>query len=114
QIASGRNSEIDSKSTFRKTPGSKRWSFTIGWGGGMNCWWAQAPRLHPADFLLHSRHGVGIDWPLTYQELEPHYARAEDIMSIAGDESMGKVLPRSTPFPQPAHRMSTVDEIMRV
>src|SRR5690606_18069205 len=43
----------------------------IGLGGGTNCWFGQSPRLHPSDFALFTRYGVGRDWPVTYDELEP-------------------------------------------
>lgn len=111
QIEHDRNTEVDPGTTYRSAS-AKPWNFTIGLGGGTNCWFAQTPRFHPNDFKLRSTYGVGADWPISYDELEPYYAAAETIMSISGDERMAAVLPRSTPFPQPPHRMTAPDRLM--
>jgi choline dehydrogenase-like flavoprotein len=113
QLEHHRNSALNAHDTFATPPGHKSWGFTIGLGGGTNCWYAQTPRFHPSDFRLHTLYGVGRDWPLDYAELEPYYVQAEHRMAVAGDAAMGRVLPRSAPFPLPPHRMSSVDEVMR-
>jgi len=113
QLEHNKNSDIDPESTYRRDSGEKIWNFTIGLGGGSNCWFGQSPRFHPHDFELHSRYGVGLDWPLSYAELEPYYVAAERKMSVAGGEEMALLLPRSAPFPQPPHVMTSVDRIMR-
>ncbi len=107
-----RNSTMSS-SNLHKSNSEKPWNYTIGIGGGTNCWYAQTPRLHPSDFRMRSMYGIGDDWPLTYDELEPFYARAERIMSVSGDEDMAVVLPRSGPFPQPPHVLSSPDRVMK-
>ncbi|MGR3198875.1 MAG: GMC oxidoreductase [Paracoccus sp. (in: a-proteobacteria)] len=112
QIEHQANTPIPDTSTYRSNS-SKPWNFTIGLGGGTNCWFAQTPRLHPNDFRMKSLYGVGADWPIGYDDLEDAYCRAEDIMSISGDEDMAQVMPRSRPFPQPPHRMSQPDRIMK-
>lgn len=106
------NSDIDHNKTFN-TESDKPWNFTIGLGGGSNCWFGQANRLHPSDFKLHSRYGVGNDWPLDYDELEPFYAEAEQVMSISGDPDMVSIFPRSTPYPQPPHHPASPDRMMK-
>lgn len=112
QLAQKRNSQIPASSTYY-SPESKPWNFTIGLGGGTNCWFAQAPRFHPNDFQLLSRYGVGQDWPISYDALEEYYCDAEEIMAISGDPDMARVLPRSRPFPQPPHRMSAPDQRLK-
>jgi choline dehydrogenase-like flavoprotein len=112
QLAAGRHSASPPQSTFRNDS-PRPWNFTIGFGGGTNCWFAQTPRLHPSDFRLATLHGVGSDWPLGYDELEPFYCEAEEIMAISGSDDMGQVLPRSRPFPQPPHLMSTPDRMLQ-
>lgn len=112
QIANKRNSAINVEDTF-VSRSSKPWNYTIGFGGGTNCWHAQTPRLHPSDFRLKSRYGVGVDWPLDYDELEPFYTEAEQIMSISGDPDMTVIYPRSAPYPQPPHRLTSVDKVMK-
>ena len=32
-------------------------------------------RMHEGDFSINSDHGIGLDWPLSYAELAPHYDR---------------------------------------
>ena len=113
QIEHGRNSSIVPEETYRTPAGHKAWNFTIGVGGGTNCWYAQTPRFHPTDFRMRSLYGVAQDWPLTYEELDPYYVQAENKMSVAGAAEMSTVLPRSTPFPLPAHKLTSVDEVMR-
>lgn len=112
QTTKNRSSDFSSSDMHGVRPGEKPWNYTIGLGGGMNCWWGQTPRFLPSDFQTFSRFGVGIDWPITYDELEPFYLEAERIMSISGGDAMASILPRSGPFPQPPHRFSSVDRIM--
>lgn len=111
QIKQDRHSDISAHETFQ-SESIKPWNFTIGLGGGTNCWYAQTPRFHPSDFKLRSMYGIGADWPFSYDELEPYYAAAEEIMSISGDDRMAKILPRSTPFPQPPHLFTSPDRLM--
>lgn len=112
QIEHRDNSDIDHDSTFT-TRSDKPWNFTIGLGGGTNCWFGQANRLHPTDFRLKTLYGVAQDWPVDYDEMEPWYAQAESIMSISGDPELSSIFPRSTPYPQPPHRMSAADRLMK-
>jgi choline dehydrogenase-like flavoprotein len=113
QLAQQRNSALDPQVTFRTPPGHKTWNFTIGLGGGTNCWFGNTPRMHPSDFRLRSRYGVGQDWPLDYEELERHYVAAEQRMSVAGANEIAAVLPRSAPFPLPAHPITSVDRAIQ-
>lgn len=55
-----------------------------GVGGGSVHWASFTPRFHPSDFEIHSRDGVGVDWPLSYQELKPYYELLELEMPVAG------------------------------
>src|SRR5262249_14941752 len=68
-------------------------------------------RMMPGDFQLKSRYGVGYDWPLSYEDLEPHYEFVERVMMVSGPA----VTPmrRANPPPMPAHRMSDPDELLR-
>lgn len=112
QIGNRRNSTIAPDEAHVQAPDQKPWNYTIGLGGGTNCWFGQSPRLHPSDFALSTRYGVGRDWPLTYDDLEPYYLEAETIMDVSGAEEMARILPRSGPFPQPPHRVTAVDRVM--
>lgn len=55
-----------------------------GVGGGSVHWAAFAPRFHPSDFEVYTRDGVGADWPLSYEEIEPYYELLEREMPVAG------------------------------
>jgi choline dehydrogenase-like flavoprotein len=113
QLAQQRNSALDPGVTFRTAAGHKTWNFTIGLGGGTNCWFGNTTRMHPSDFRLRSRYGVAEDWPLDYEELEAYYVAAEQHMSVAGANEIAAVLPRSAPFPLPPHRITSVDRAMQ-
>jgi choline dehydrogenase-like flavoprotein len=91
-----------------RTP-QKPWVQNIAFGGG-SCWTGNTPRFHPNDFRTKTLYGVGMDWPLSYDELEPYYARTELAMGIAGGEA--GPYRRSSPYPFPAHRMNAFDEVL--
>jgi choline dehydrogenase-like flavoprotein len=56
-----------------------------GVGGSMVHYAGYCPRFHPSDFEVHTRDGVGADWPISYAELKPHYERLELELPVAGD-----------------------------
>jgi choline dehydrogenase-like flavoprotein len=55
-----------------------------GVGGGSVHWAAFTPRLHPSDFEVYTRDGVGVDWPITYEDIRPYYEQLELEMPVAG------------------------------
>jgi choline dehydrogenase-like flavoprotein len=55
-----------------------------GVGGGSVHWAAFTPRLHPSDFEVYTRDGVGADWPIDYAELLPYYEQLELEMPVSG------------------------------
>jgi len=55
-----------------------------GVGGGSVHWAAFTPRLHPSDFEVYTRDGVGADWPITYSDIQPYYEQLELEMPVAG------------------------------
>jgi choline dehydrogenase-like flavoprotein len=108
-----RNSPVDEDTTFHhKAAEPNTWRFNIGFGGGSNCWTGNVPRLMPADFRMASTYGVGRDWPVSYEELEPYYETAEEIMSVAGPERHHPY-PKRGPYPQPPHRLSLPDRMLQ-
>ncbi|QPC94849.1 GMC family oxidoreductase [Mesorhizobium sp. INR15] len=66
-------------------------------GGTTWHWAAHAWRNVPNDFRIKSLYGVGADWPMTYEDLEPFYQEAEEIMGVSGAPNTGS--PRTKPFP---------------
>lgn len=88
----------------------KLWRFSTAFGGGSNCWYGVTPRMLPEDFQLKTLYGVGRDWPMSYEDMEPHYTEAERIMDVSGSEMP---YPMSKPFPLPAHKFSTIDRMLK-
>ncbi|WP_437535137.1 GMC family oxidoreductase [Sorangium sp. So ce726] len=54
-------------------------------GGSTLHWLGVSLRMLPEDFRLRSLRGVGRDWPLGYDEIEPYYRRAEREIGVAAD-----------------------------
>ena len=54
-------------------------------GGTTRHWEGKALRMVPDDFKLNSKFGVGRDWPVDYEELEPYYRKAEFEMGVSGN-----------------------------
>ncbi len=55
-----------------------------GVGGGTVMYTAHWPRLHPSDFRTRSLDGVGDDWPVSYDMLEPYYNQNDRMMGVSG------------------------------
>jgi len=79
-------------------------------GGTTWHWLGTTLRFIPDDFRLHSRFGVGVDWPLSYDDLEPWYCEAEQELGVAGDPKAALDARRSSPYPLPAIPMSYLDQ----
>ena len=49
---------------------------------------------------MQSAYGVGRDWPISYEELEPYYLQAENEMGVAGpnDPAQQSPVERSGPI----------------
>ena len=78
-------------------------------GGTTLHWNAYAPRWQPKDFEMKSRHGIARDWPLSYEDLEPFYVRAERELGVAGGDAPG-MPPRSAGYALPPHPYSYSDQ----
>ncbi len=71
-------------------------------GGGTLSYGAQAWRFLPQDFRMKSTYGAPAgssleDWPVSYDDLEPFYDKAEHEIGVSGDDS-------GTPFHAPRRR----------
>ncbi len=89
-------------------------------GGGTLVYGAQAWRFLPDDFRMASRYGVPegsslADWPISYEELEPWYDRAEWGLGVAGDAAaMPRQGARSRPFPMAPHAPSRPQQVLKL
>jgi len=85
------------------------WSFWNGSvvGGSSNFMSGYFHRLKPVDFKLKSEfgdiEGANIaDWPISYDEMEPYYAKVEKVVGVSGKSVPHPYQePRSTDFPFP-------------
>jgi choline dehydrogenase-like flavoprotein len=111
QLAERRTSSIDPESLFVNRNPEKEWLTSPGFGGNSKCWWGGATRMMPGDFQLKTRYGVGQDWPMKYEDLDPHYDMVEQIMQVSGPSD--SPMPRSRPLPLPPHRMSDPDAALK-
>jgi len=89
-------------------PNDHRYSPNAGCvGGGTFSYGAQAWRFMPQDFRMRSLYGsvegsTLEDWPITYDELEPWYEKAEYEIGVSGDVSGDPFKgPRRRPLPMP-------------
>lgn len=53
-------------------------------GGRTNHWGRIALRNGPYDFKPYSRDGLGFDWPISYEDVEPYYTRVERLIGVYG------------------------------
>jgi choline dehydrogenase-like flavoprotein len=76
-------------------------------GGGTRVYQGMAWRFLPDDFRMASLYGVPdgsslADWPLGYDDLEPHYAQVEWDLGVCGDAARHRVQgARSRAYPMP-------------
>ncbi|HEY5350611.1 MAG TPA: GMC family oxidoreductase [Candidatus Lustribacter sp.] len=55
-----------------------------GVGGSTVHWASFTPRLHPSDFRTYSQDGVGVDWPISYEDIKPYYELMELELPVSG------------------------------
>ena len=80
-----------------------------GVGGSTLYWEGYTLRLHANDFRLRSLYKVADDWPVSYDDLEPYYARADEALGVAGATDDPWASARSTPYPLPPFPFSYSD-----
>jgi choline dehydrogenase-like flavoprotein len=81
--------KITSASLESISTGNTPWGFeqsrVRAYGGSTMHWGGWALRYKEEDFNCRSRTGFGADWPFDYDELEPWYALAEQLIGVGGD-----------------------------
>lgn len=86
------------KSTYLKVVGGTTWH-----------WLGTAIRLLPNDFKTQTLFGQGVDWPITYSDLEPYYSQAEFELGVAGHTQFDQASGQQVRFPMPAIGQSYCD-----
>jgi len=104
--------EYKADGTFTRYDGEKSgWNFWNGSmvGGSSNLMSGYFHRLKPNDFKLKSVYGEikdanVVDWPISYEDLEPYYDKVEKVVGVSGKIVKHKHLePRSSadlPYPE--------------
>ena len=70
---------------YSAAEGSKfMWWRTRMLGGRTNHWARNSFRMGPYDFKPHTRDGLGVDWPVSYQEMAPWYDKTEKLVGVYG------------------------------
>jgi choline dehydrogenase-like flavoprotein len=54
-------------------------------GGRTNHFGRYTPRFNARDFKSHSHDGLGVDWPLDYDEMSPWYDKTEKLVGVSGN-----------------------------
>jgi choline dehydrogenase-like flavoprotein len=111
QLANKRHSSIEPEEVYENDNPRKEWYTSPGFGGNSKCWMGGTTRMMPGDFQLKSRYGVGQDWPMSYDDLEPYYTAVEQVMLISGPAD--SPMPRSSTFPLPPHQFSDPDSLLK-
>lgn len=61
-------------STYERVAGGTSWH-----------WMGTCLRLLPSDFKMKTEFGVGVDWPISYQDLSAYYNKAEFEIGVSAD-----------------------------
>lgn len=87
-------------------------------GGTSRHWLGTSLRFLPNDFTMQSTYGVMVDWPITYDDLEPWYGLAEHEIGVSADVStqafLGITFEPGYQYPMKAIPPSLVDAAVTV
>ena len=92
--------------------GPDKWAglYIRGIGGTTWHWTGFATRLRESDMSMQSSFGVGVDWPITYDDLVPWYEIAEKEWGVAGFDGQDWGAPRTEPYPLPGIPATYMDK----
>jgi choline dehydrogenase-like flavoprotein len=66
-------------------------------GGRTNHWGRISLRMGPYDYKPRSRDGLGFDWPMSYDDMEPYYDKTEAFIGVYGSNEGLENTPNSSP-----------------
>jgi len=91
-------------------------SYTRLQGGSTLHWLGVSLRMLPEDFSLKSSFGVGRDWPLSYDDIEPYYRKAETELGVSADVAdqryLGIKFPDNYDYPMQRIPLSYSDQML--
>ena len=88
--------------------------YTRLFGGTTMHWEAKTPRMLPDDFKVRTLFGQGVDWPLSYEDIEPDYQVAEREIGVSADVEeqayLGLRFPEGYVYPMKGLPLSYLDQ----
>ena len=91
-------------------------SYTRLQGGSTLHWLGVCLRMLPEDFQLRTLHGVGRDWPIRYEDVEPYYRKAEYEIGVSADKAeqayLGNYFPEDYDYPMHRVPLSYADKYL--
>ena len=84
-------------------------------GGTSLHWLGTTPRFVPNDFRINTKYGVGVDWPITYDDLQDYYCEAEWSIGVSANredqEHLGVWFPEGYDYPMERIPPSYSDQV---
>ena len=84
----------------------------VGVGGTTLYFTGEYHRMNKRAMRLRTDYGVGADWPITYEDLEPYYEIAERLVGTSGGAPDYR-RPRSNAYPLPPLPMSLASKTLQ-
>ncbi len=91
--------EKDKENPYIEKKGGFDWIRAYHTGGKSMLWGRQSYRWNKADFEANAKDGVGIDWPVRYEDIAPWYSYVEKFVGVSGQAEGWDVLPDSDFLP---------------
>nr|WP_245363721.1 GMC family oxidoreductase [Neorhizobium galegae] len=89
-------------------------TYTRIFGGTTMHWEAKTPRMLRSDFKSRTNFGQGLDWPLSFEEIEEDYRLAEQEIGVSADVEdqsyLGQTFPDDYVFPMRGLPLSYLDQ----
>jgi choline dehydrogenase-like flavoprotein len=85
----------------------------IGVGGSTLHYTAYVPRPQPDDFHLYSDFGVGVNWPVGYNDLEPYFDELEQFLGVSGPSEYPWGAKRRSLYPLPPLPVNGAAQLMK-
>ncbi|GAB3939627.1 GMC family oxidoreductase [Spirosoma harenae] len=76
--------QIDGEPYSAKAGTEFHWFRSQMLGGRTNHWGRISLRFGPDDFRRYSLSGIGVDWPIGYDEMKPYYDRVDKLLGVFG------------------------------
>jgi choline dehydrogenase-like flavoprotein len=85
----------------------------IGVGGSTLAYTGYTPRPQPDDFKIKTEFGVGKDWPIGYEDLEPYFDELEIFLGVSGPSLYPWGPPRKVSYPLPPLPLNGAAQLMQ-